>query len=453
MWLKNKLFLQVVKYFPYIILGIFLFLGLYLRLHNLGIYQTFWADDGGGHIKYMETIYYEHRLPSMTETYLAWHEPLYYVLLTPWQKLADLFGANSLAWATSFNILIYSIFLFLVWKISRLFYKNTLVSVATLSLFSVLFIGVKLSAYINNELLAQTYILWLIYLFIKLDLLSAKKYKQVLFWASLLAIGLWIKLTVLVVLLAAVIFLGILFWSRKYLWKYILIVIMVPVILNIPWLVYKKNNFGTYFTINIYDDKPRQSVVRSEAWHYIGSFNRKIFGEYPYWYSQPQSYFSILLSDSFGDYYNLFNNAAQIERLPLSEKILVGNGRYTTPQHWQAMVNINNLALIFFLIWFVGFVLFLYKFIKEKNPWRDYYIFYLLVLFGGWAALLYQNLRLPYLEAGVLKGHFIYYTYPLFVILAYSAWASFVKKKIFIYLIFFFPIILYIFLGWRILHV
>jgi hypothetical protein len=452
--LPSKDFLQkIFKYYPYALLVIFLFVGAYLRLHNAIDYTTYWADDGGGHIKYMETIYYEHRLPSFTETYLAWHEPLYYVLLFPWQKIGLLLGVFGLHWAAALNILIYGLFLFLVWKLSRLFSQSALVSAVSVSLFSVLFIGVKLSAYINNELLTQTYILWLIYLFIKSDLLAENKLKKVIIWSLLLAIGLWIKLTVYLVLLAVIFFYSLNIFKKKYLWKYVLIIIVIPVTLNIPWLLYKKNNFNSYFTINIYDAKPRQNIVTSDAWKYIFTINKRIFTDYPYWYKLPYSYFSILLSDSFGDYYNLFNNKIEMDELPKADKILIVNGRYTTPAYWQSLLNTNRIGLSFFLVWLIGFIVFIFSFLKKRIDFSNYLVFWLIALFGGWAALLYNNLLLPYLDVGVLKGHFIYYTYPLFVILAYFGLEKIIKNKIMLGIIFWLPLVMYVVLGWRILRV
>ncbi len=451
---KIRSFIRLaVRYSPYVVLIFFLFVGIYLRLHNAINYSTFWADDGGGHVKYMETIYYEHRLPTFNETYLAWHEPLYYVLLFPWQKIGLLLGLFGVHWAASLNILIYALFLFLVWKLSRLFSKSSLVSIINVSLFSVLFIGVKLSAYINNELLAQTYILFLIYFFIKLDLLAEHKLKKVFFWSILLAIGLWIKLTIYIVLLSVLLFYTINIWQRKYLWRYILLIVIIPVALNIPWLLYKKNNFNAYFTINIYDAKPRQNILTSDAWKYIFTINTNIFTDYPYWYKLPHSYFSILLSDSFGDYYNLFNNNIKIGALAEEDRILVGNGRYTTPAHWRSLLNTNRLGLGFFIIWCIGFIAFIFSVLKKKIPFNNYFILWLIVLLAGWGASIFHNLRLPYLEAGVLKGHFIYYTYPLFTILAYFGLEKIINNKIILSLIFFLPLIIYVILGWRILMV
>ncbi len=90
-------------------------IAFFIRLQNIKSYNTYWADDGGGHITYTETILYENRLASLDETYLAWHEPLYYYILTSWIKFGQLLGMEGLNWWEAFNVLIYFAFIVLIW--------------------------------------------------------------------------------------------------------------------------------------------------------------------------------------------------------------------------------------------------------------------------------------------------------------------------------------------------
>ena len=70
--------------------------------------------------------------------------------------------------------------------------------------------------------------------------------------------------------------------------------------------------------------------------------------------------------------------------------------------------------------------------------------FFLFTLFiGGWAALLYNNIRLPYLERGILKVAFIYFTFPIGAMLAYDWWYKNLKEKWFWALLVFGPILIY----------
>jgi len=423
-----------------------------VRLQNIKSYNTYWADDGGGHITYTEKILYEHRLPTLEETYLAWHEPLYYYCLVGWIKIGQYIGQQGLDWWESFNVLIYFIFLFLIWKFSYIYSnKNKWLALLNTFIFSFIFVGVKLSAYINNELSLHTLIILLLILFYKFKLAENNKDNKLVYWALILALTALLKITALIVLLAIIVFyiLKFIVSHQKYYLKYILIVFFVVLSINIPWVVYKQHNFHTYFSINIYDDKPKQSIIRSEAWKYIFDINTHIFTDYPYWFSKPDSYFSVLLSDSFGDYYNLFNYPG-IENFDDSQKILVGNGRYTTNRLWQSMINTNRLALFIFLIWFVGLGNYLFRIIKKKRI-EDNDLFLLILLFGGWSASLYHNLRLPYLEAGVLKAHFIYFTYPILTLISYKYWWKIFKNKIWWFILAFGPWLIYLIVAKNIL--
>ena len=71
------------------LLAIIFVLALGIRINNMANYHTAWADDGGGHVVYLEKIL-QGRLPTHDEIYLAWHEPLYYFALAGWVKFWQL---------------------------------------------------------------------------------------------------------------------------------------------------------------------------------------------------------------------------------------------------------------------------------------------------------------------------------------------------------------------------
>ena len=201
----------------------------------------------------------------------------------------------------------------------------------------------------------------------------------------------------------------------------------------------------------MYETKPKQNVLVSDAWKYLFGVNLHFVTDYPYWFSKPDSYYAILISDTFGDYYNLFNNVTRIEALPVEQKILVGNGRYTTPKLWRSLLWTNRIGLFIYLIWIIGFIGKILSSIKQRKI-DKYELFLLVVLLGGWLALLYNNLRLPYLERGVLKAHFIYFTYPILTLLAYSWWWQKVKNKWIFAVIALLPFIIYFCIAWPMIY-
>jgi len=444
---KNKLYL--------ILFSLVIILFFIIRFHNLKIYNTMSADDGGGHIIYTEILLNEDRLPALEETYLAWHEPFYYFLLTSWIKIGSFFNLGGLNFWESLNILLYLFFIVLVFLITYYFSKqDKWLALLNTFLYTILFVGVKLSAYINNEVLNHVFILLLVFLFYYWKLLEPNNYRKIIYWSLILALAFLTKIT------AAIIFIGVfLVYLYKfikerdlYFLKYILIIIILTFSINLPWIIYKQNNYQGYFSINIYNEKPKQNILTSEAWSYIFKINTKVFRDYPYWFSEPESYFSILLSSSFGDYYNLFNNYERIYNLPVKERILVGNGRYTTPYLFKTMLNINRIGLFIFIIWLIGFFGYWIDKIKKKKI-KDYDLFLLLIFLGGFFASIYHNLRLPYLEIGVLKAHFIYFIYPLGTFFAYTYFRKKIKNNFLQIIILVLPLILYLTIAWPILYI
>jgi len=291
-------------------------------------------------------------------------------------------------------------------------------------------------------------------LFWRWKLVVPSQEKKVIWWGIILALACLVKVTAWIIFLAVILFwlIKFLFARRKYFLKYIVLVFIVVSFLNLPWIIYKQYNYHGYFSINIYDDQPRQNILTSAGWQYIFAFNTHIFRDYPYWYSQPYSYAAILLSDSFGNYYNLFHNCTKMESLTSSQAIVVGNGQNTTPQLWQALLNTNRVALPIVIIWWLGFFAWVFRSIKQKKV-EDYDLWLLIVMLGGWSASIFHNLRLPYLEAGVLKAHFIYFTYPILSFFAYREWWRILADKWWWCILAFVPWLIYLVLSWDILMV
>ncbi len=426
MYQDNRMNVYIKKnYIFLIILFLIIAVGFIIRINNIRTYNSWWADDGGAHIIYVEKLMQTHQLPTTEETYVAWHEPGYYILLALWGELGALMGIETLNWLEISNLVIHGFFiasvLLLAWELTR--NKKILLILATI--FSFLFIGVKLSGYITNELLVQAMMIYLVYLFVRWHLDQEKQKRYVVWWAVLLGFACMIKLTASIVCIAAL-----LTWILTYIpkkkkeyFKYILITVAIVLAINTPWLRYKEKHFDSGFSINFYESSPKQSIFTSNGWAYILTLNYKIFVDKPYWFSQPESFVSILIADTFGDYYNLFNNVDRINTLPNNEKIQTSNGRFTTPALWNSNLWAIRVGGMLTLLWGIGYAGFIISLMRKKIfPPRD--IFILLLSVGGLMALLYNNLRYPYVHSGTLKANFIYFIYPLITLCAYQWWFS-----------------------------
>ena len=406
-----------------ILASIFVF-AVVVRWHNLFAYNTWWADDGGAHVAYIQKILEFGRLPTTAETYLAWHEPLYYVVTAGWAKMGNWLGHSGLNWWEGLQVIISLAFLWLVWLTAKKITQgNRWVAVLSVLLCSVLFVSVKLSAYLTNELAAQTLMLLGAYLWLRWQLIEPGKYRLVLWWSAVLSAATLTKLSAVIVVLAALVLWGVKFlMTRKpYLLGYAAVCLGTLALLNTPWLVYKHRQFGAVFSINLHERAHAQSLVRSQGWSYLFAVNPRIFTTQPFWFGAPQSFASIVLGDTFGDYYNLFANPDAMEKLPASARVQTGNGRFTTPQRWDAMVWANRIGVFIAGLWVVGFFCRIIQMIRRRQT--DWNLLWVSVLVAGaWAALAYNVLRFPYLERGVLKAAFIYFSFPLLAIVSFQWW-------------------------------
>ena len=437
--------------FAVLVTAIFL-LALFIRLHNLSLYSTYWADDGGAHLQYIDIILSENRLPASSETYLAWHEPVFYTGMALWVKVGGFVGVkvSNIDWQEIPNLIFGITFVGLAAWLAYVYSKSRWVAFSSIFLFSVLFTGVKLSAYVNNEMLVQTFIILLSILFVQLKLFDFGKNKKVVQWSVLLAFVMLVKLTAVIVLFAVII-VWLLHWvknKKKHVLKYICLSLFVVSILNAPWLAYKHFTFGSALSINLYEEE-KQSLIHSEAWDYILAVNPRIFTDEPYWQSNPPSFISILLADTFSDYYNLFNQVDLINALEDKQKIFTDNGRFTTPEFFKSAVLMNRLGFFISLVWLIGLLGVVLSRVKSKKiDW--YEVFFVILIFGGLSALIYNNLRHPYLERGVLKASFIYFVYPLVAAISYTWWWQKVKPVFFSILVVI-PIVIYTVVGWSVL--
>jgi hypothetical protein len=423
---KIRKIIENLKYEEYFFLApILIFAGL-IRVNNLFFYNQWWGDDGGAHLKYIEIIQNQWRLPNMNDIYIAWHEPLYYILMSIWGSLGNFIGFGGQDWMIALQILFSLLGLVFIWFLSKTIAGHK-VSIATTILSSVIFVYVKMSSYLTNELITQVGFIGLIFWFIKQKLFQEEKSKQIFFWAVILGCLTLVKMTLFILFLSAI-----LLWLVRFIYeknltflKYIIICIFTVMLINTPWFIHKQKTFGSAFSVNLYEQK-KQSLVTSPGWNNLLSVNTKIFTSEPYWKSSPVSFWSMLISDTFSDHYNLFKNREYQRNISPEEKKLVDNGRYSDFNLKQVVLISNQIGLLIFILWFIGFSGVLIKKVKnlfnKKIDWTFY--FFVIIIFGGISALAYNTLRHPYYDRGVLKSQFIFFVFPLISILAFQWWKN-----------------------------
>ncbi len=392
-----------------------------LRIHNAVHYNPYWGYDGGAHLAYIEILADEARLPTMEETYVAWHEPLYYVVMAGlWsvvqpfvQDMRGIWEALSLAQAAlgaAFVVLSY------VWARVAVPH-NRFVHYNTALIASVLPGSLFLSSYLTNELVLQAGMLGVLW-FVIYGGLRRRKVHRLSFAFIMGGIsGLLIltKLTALVLIAAIVLWLWLGAWRTHSfkLFRNGAIIFTIAAVMALPWYLYKDHVYGTVLTINNYEQIFYAQEERVLPDNFFTSFDTSIF-HHPFWDTGDSSFWTILYADTFGDYYGIFHNPDAIVLLPEADRMTLTSGQHVSKRQ-ATLIRFALFAAIplaFFLI--MGFARLFLRVMQTKMRFTKE----LLILFvssGLFASLVFNVVRYPYIERGTLKMIFIVMIIPLLI--------------------------------------
>ena len=201
-WLKNWFRISV---------GLVMFLLVLLYFNNTWQYNTYWGYDSGAHIDYIFTIAESNRLPTMSENYLAWHEPTFYLFNGALVKLfsvfldkAEIIKLLQLASAV-WGLLFIAGSGLLSWLVA----KNR-----WLTIFTLLFVGLlgevsEVSRFVSNEIFFQATVVWWLVWFWHWRMYEVENWswRRWIFLIAGLAVLLWIKLTAVVLVLSVLLWL------------------------------------------------------------------------------------------------------------------------------------------------------------------------------------------------------------------------------------------------------
>ena len=440
-------------------LAAIIILALFLRIHNIFHITRTGPTTVERTLRTLQTIRHDGRLPTLEENYLAWHEPLYYLLTALWVAVGAVFGITSLNWSEALQILFFFIAAFAVEGIAYRHSKgNKIVTVFSVMAFSFFFTAVKLSAYLTNELLAQALILSAVlpFLYGRLGEKSPPEYagksrKNLIAFSIILGIATLVKLTAFVALGAAVLTWLIAFArtrEQSFLFSAAVALAIVGII-NLPWVVYKYHHFDSVFTINLAESGTKQSLVSSDGWQYLRTLNAHVF---PIILLVSGAAFICLHSHCrcIWRYYNLFGQAIVCGHCRTRKNLPEMAGTPHPPT--GARVWAIRTGLVISLVSVIGFIGFIVSRFRSRS-WTANDIFLTLLVLGGFLSLVYNVLRLPYLERGTLKAQFILFAFPLLWIISNTWWSRVVKRPAILSLIIRAPWIVYLFLAWPILWV
>lgn len=362
--------------------GIVLLAGAVIRFHNAFAANPLWGYDGGAHLAYLEIVRVFHRLPTPAETYLAWHEPLYYILASAatgagLRVLQAILGVAFIAAAGWCGLVIT---------------RRADVAVFIGIIAAFLPPAVLLSNYPTNELLAQT--LFLAGLIMAIRILREKTISARLAatLGTILALAQWTKLSAIIVVAAvAIAFIG----QRR--WRALAISLGIWLVLMIPWQVYRATRLGGVFrTNNVEQPGTTLHPLRFYLW-----FDPAVL-DAPYWPHGSSSAWSLIFAQTFADYDVQLGNPDRAALLPARETVLTGSGRYLPLVRLAAGIALSRLGLALVAISALGFVSLMRR--ARQEPVARILAVY---VFLSLAAVIYHGSRYPYLDRGTLKPIFI----------------------------------------------
>ncbi len=432
----------------YVFLSLFIFFLIIFRFYNAFFFNPYWGYDGGGHIDYILSLARENKFPNLSDTYIAWHEPLYYILMAIPLKVVLFFKENLelktiLKFLSFFQVLLSLATSVVVYKLINLLSKSKLIIFISFVLISLLPNFNQASTFLTNELLSYFFIFLGIFYFYKYFLpLKRATLKNYTILGIIMSLGILSKITSVILL---IIIFGYFAWNfiikrNKTVFKRAFLMFVLMLIIVSPWFVYRTSNVSS-FSINNTEEFAPKELKLDENLKIFTNVDLNIF-EFPYWYSGGRSFWSMLYGDMFYDYYGTIENKDLITFLQKSDpQKLIWTSKtetYVTQEHFNIANFLVFLAIVPAFLMILGFLVAIYRFFKTK---KAFYFFSFFIPGSFLASLIYFNLRYPYYDQGSVKGLFIFPSFLLLFVLG----LKFLKNKKGLLKLFSFFILIYSF--------
>ena len=371
---------------------------LAFRLWNAFHFNPFWGYDGGGHLDYIFSLVRGH-FPDLKTNYLAWHEPLYYLLMTGVSRLHSGLRIFELAQA-GLSLALAA----LSWSVvTKLTDKPWARGIAWVS-WNLLAPVTLASTMVTNELLNYFWILLILNLG-----LSEKWRARSVELGVICGLALLTKMTAIVAVIALIVSeilgdcpfepqKGLSLWALKgtHLRK-TFVIISIAALLYTPWLGYRALSGNDAFAINNTEYLAPAPLALDSRAQFFAKFDKDIFA-FPFWYSGGRGFWSMLYADTFWDYYGMMQNRNQLAALPKEEKISTDhNGGEVSRFKLEVTKPLPWLAIPLALVMLAG----AWQLLKKP--------FELPTLLTGalFAALIYFAYRYPFYDKGIVKSIFI----------------------------------------------
>jgi 4-amino-4-deoxy-L-arabinose transferase-like glycosyltransferase len=383
---------------------------LAVRLHNAFVWNPWWGYDGGAHLAYSVALAKTGHLPSMSASYVAWHEPFFYMLTVPFLALPNLLP-------TLFGIATLGLCVFWLWRWTR--------HPTAVLLFLVLALGLPVvhtsGLFFSNEGLVHLLLLTALFLLTSerwtADIVDPRS------WSGMthICVGVFLGLALLTKLTA---FLGVLTLLVWYGWralaqrrtKPLLAVIAtcaIAILVASPWFLYKTKTFGGIFA-NPYETGRAQETLPA---HFFTSFDKNIFFS-PFWPAGSNSFWSVAFAGTVTDYDGLLQNP-DVTTLA-RDTVPSGINRVVTRAHAKAAQRAIFLGTCLAPLFLFATMRTIRRVWRERKQPSGHTLITIFIA-GSLAALAFNIWRFPSLERGNLKPIFIFSAVVLSVFLTAEA--------------------------------
>lgn len=399
---------KILKAFLFTLLfGLF----LYFQIHNTFSYNPYWGYDGGGHIDYLFSLAKEHHFPTIEKNYIAWHEPLYYLVDASVLKIILVFVTD---YVLQLKLLVLlqtvwsAITLFLLYRISRNLLPVAL-SIITTTLFFSLPSFHAASLFLTNELFAYLFAFLLSAVFVQRLRRGNFLPLDGLLFGAIMGLSLLSKITTLVPV-GVCLTICLLLWIKRFSGlnlRFFVLTALTIILINLPWQIHRYHHIAQGPSLNNPSFLTPKPLNPLELLSSLRTFDARIFS-IPYFPMGSGNMWPMLYSDLVSDYYGILDNVDKRNATPKTELFQTADFSWVGPRHAWYMKKLIWLGLPVAALILIGFVEMVWQSLSKKRGMSRWIAFYGLLLSSGYlAAQIFYMYRYPYFDMGAVKAIFI----------------------------------------------
>ncbi|MBP6944703.1 hypothetical protein KBD61_00675 [Patescibacteria group bacterium] len=384
---------------------------LYYQVLNTFSYNPYWGYDGGGHIDYIFSLAKDHHFPTIEKNYIAWHEPLYYLVDASVLKLILVFVTD---YVLQLKLLVLlqtvwsALVLFLLYRISRNLLPIAL-SIITTALFFSLPSFHAASLFLTNELFAYLFAFLLSAVFIqRLRRGNFLPWDGLLF-GTIIGLSLISKITTIVpvgVCLAICLML----WMKRFSGlnlRFFVLTGLTVILINLPWQIHRYNHIAQGPSLNNPSFLTPKPLTIPELLGNLSTFDTRVFS-LPYFPMGSGNMWPMLYSDLVSDYYGILDNVDKRNATPKTELFQTADFSWVGPRHAWYMKKLIWLGIPLVGLMLAGLVEMIWQSLSKKRGMYRWIALYGLLLSTGYlAAQIFYMYRYPYFDMGAVKAIFI----------------------------------------------